>query len=164
MKKLLTLLSIFMVNQAIDAQVDLAYQMPDEAILEWANAPMTPGIRVNSAGDYMMLLERDKYKSIVDLSDEEMRLGGLRINPQTNISSRVTYYKGMSIQKVGDKDRLFIKDMPANARLTNFSWSPDEKYMAFTNTTENGVELWIVEVKKGKVKKLTTDNFECQHG
>ena len=101
MKKLLTLLSIFMVNQMIDAQVDLTYQTPDEAILEWANAPMTPGIRVNSAGDYMVLLERDKYKSIVDLSDEELRLAGLRINPETNISSRVTYYKGMAIQKSG---------------------------------------------------------------
>ncbi len=164
MKKLLTLLSIFMVNHMIDAQVDLEYQMPDEAITEWANAPVPPAIRVNSAGDYMVLLERDKYKSIVDLSDEEMRLGGLRINPQTNISSRIRYYKNMSIQKVGDKDRLIIKDMPSNARLANFAWSPDEKYMAFTNTTSNGVELWVVEVKKGQLTKLTSDNLNANMG
>jgi dipeptidyl aminopeptidase/acylaminoacyl peptidase len=164
MKRLLTLLSIFMVNQMIDAQVDLTYQTPDEAILEWANAPMTPGIRVNSAGDYMVLLERDKYKSIVDLSDEELRLAGLRINPETNISSRVTYYKGMAIQKVGDKDKMTITGMPENPRLANFNWSPDEKYMAFTNTTANGVELWVVEIKSAKAKKLTEDNLNANIG
>jgi len=164
MKKLLTLLSIFMVNQAIDAQVDLTYQTPDEAILEWASAPMTPGIRVNSAGDYMVLLKRDKYKSIVDLSDEELRLAGLRINPETNISSRVTYYKGMAIQKVGDKDQMAISGMPENPRLANFNWSPDEKHMAFTNTTSNGVELWVVEIKSAKAKKLTADNLNANIG
>jgi len=164
MKKLLTLLSIFMVNQMIDAQVDLTYQTPDEAILEWASAPMTPGIRVNSAGDYMVLLERDKYKSIVDLSDEELRLAGLRINPETNISSRVTYYKGMAIQKVGDKDQMAISGMPENPRLANFNWSPDEKHMAFTNTTANGVELWVVEIKSAKAKKLTADNLNANIG
>ena len=153
-----------MFSQAVNAQIDLAYQTPDEKILEWANAPMTPAIRVNSAGDYMVLLERDKYKSIVDLSDEEMRLGGLRINPQTNISSRVTYYKSMSVQKVGDKEAMVIKDLPSNARLANFSWSPDEKYMAFTNTTANGVELWIADVKKGKIRKLTFDNLNANMG
>ncbi|MCT4622121.1 MAG: prolyl oligopeptidase family serine peptidase [Schleiferiaceae bacterium] len=164
MKKLLTGIALLTASFMLDAQVDLAYQSPDDKIMQWADAPMTPGIRISSEGEYMVLMERDRYKSIVDLSDQEMRLGGLRINPVTNISSRVTYYKGMAIQKVGDKDKTSVSGMPSSPRLANFVWSPDEKYMAFTNTTEKGVELWVVEVKSAKATKLTSDNLNANMG
>ena len=46
----------------------------------------------------MLLIYRDGYKSIADLSIKEMRLAGLRINPVTNIGSRVTYFNEVKIQ------------------------------------------------------------------
>jgi hypothetical protein len=39
----------------------------------------------------MILTYRNTYKTLDDLNQDEMRLGGLRINPTTNISSTVTY-------------------------------------------------------------------------
>ncbi len=160
--KLLTLLMAY--SLLIDAQTDLSYQTPDAAILEWADAPMTPAIRVTTDGEYMVLLDRDKFKTIVDLSDKELRLGGLRINPVTNISSRVTYYKGMAVQKVGDKNKTLVKGLPDTPRLTNFMLSPDEEYIAFTHTTETGVELWILNLKSATAKKLSNDNLNANMG
>jgi len=160
--KLLTLLMAY--SLLTDAQTDLNYQTPDAAILEWANAPTPPSIRVTSNGEYMVLMERNKFKTIVDLSDEELRLGGLRINPVTNISSRVTYFKGLAVQKVGAKNRTDVKGLPENLRLTNFVLSPNEAYIAFTNTTKFGVELWIVELKSATAKKLSSDNLNANMG
>jgi hypothetical protein len=40
----------------------------------------------------MVFLYRDAFKTIAELSKEELRLGGLRIDPATNIGSRTRYY------------------------------------------------------------------------
>ena len=46
-------------------------------------------------------------------------------------------------------------DLPEQKRLANFSWSPDETKVAFTNTTESGVELWFLDIASTTGKKLT---------
>ena len=40
----------------------------------------------------MVLLYRNQYKSISELSETELRLAGLRINPVTNIGSRTIFH------------------------------------------------------------------------
>ena len=74
------------------AQVSLTYQKPSKEILELVDVSLAPSVLVNDSKDFMILLYRDPFKSIEDLSQEELRLAGLRINPKTNIGSRVTYY------------------------------------------------------------------------
>ena len=136
-------------------QLDLSYQVPDKAIMELADAPSTPAVRINDDGDKIILLKRNKYKSIVELSEKELRLGGLRINPVTNISSRERYFTGVSIQNVGEKSDKPVSGLPVSGRFSNFTWSPDESKMAFTNTTEEGVELWLLDIEKFEAKKLS---------
>ena len=48
-----------------------------------------------------------------------------------------------------------MQGLPKEPRLANFSWSPDESKMAFTHTTNNGVELWVLNVEDARAKKLT---------
>jgi dipeptidyl aminopeptidase/acylaminoacyl peptidase len=83
----------------------------------------------------MLLTYRNTYKTLDELSQEEMRLGGLRINPVTNISSTVTYVNNLKLRKVSDKIENQVTGLPENPKITNISWSPDEKKIAFTNTT-----------------------------
>ena len=68
------------------------------------NAPLAPSVRVTDNGDYMLLLYRDPYKSIQELSEAEMRLAGLRINPVTNIGSRTNYYNNIKIKSTSGKE------------------------------------------------------------
>ena len=51
---------------------------------------------------------------LVPLSQEELRLGGLRIDPRTNIGSRTTYYNNLRIRFLNDKkgDILDVEGMP----------------------------------------------------
>ncbi len=103
----------------------------------------------------MIFLYRDQFKSIAELSEEEMRLGGLRINPVTNINSRATYFNEIKVKSIEAEQASEVKGLPENPRLTNFSWSPDESKIAFTHTTNTGVELWILDVKNATARKLT---------
>jgi len=136
MKKLLYSLSFLLVVSSAIAQINLDYQKPPKEILDLVDVPLAPSVVMNSDGDMMLLLYRDSYKDIATLSEKELRLGGLRINPKTNIGSRVTYFNNVKIKSVTEKKERQITGLPENAKLSNFSWSPDESKMALTNTIE----------------------------
>ncbi|MFC2103941.1 prolyl oligopeptidase family serine peptidase [Bacteroidota bacterium] len=164
MKKiLLTLISAFFTISAF-SQLDLKYQTPPEEIMELADIKLPPSVYMNEEGSYAILWYRNQYKSIEELSETELRLGGLRINPVTNIYSRTRYYSKLALLDVKTGDEKDIDGLPEKARLSNFSWSPDQTMMAFTNTTLKGVELWVVDLKKSTLSKITEDNLNANLG
>ncbi|MFL1011319.1 alpha/beta hydrolase family protein [Flavisericum labens] len=145
----------------LPSQENLTYQKPSNEILELAEAPLAPSIRIDSDGKNIVFLYRSKFKSIETLSEKEMRLGGLRINPKTNINSRQRYYNNIKVRLGRKGNETNVSGLPDNPRLANFSWSPNQKMMAFTNTTLNGVELWILNIELKSVKKITVDNLNA---
>lgn len=146
------------------AQQSLTYQQPSEEILELADAELAPGVQIDSKGEHMVLLYRNQYKSIAELSETEMRLAGLRINPVTNIGSRTNYYTNLKVKKTTDKEAKQVMGLPENARLSGFSWSPDETMIACLNTTSKGVEVWVLNIKDARVTKLTDANVNANMG
>lgn len=153
-----------MISSLTFAQENLTYQKPSAEILALADYERAPSVSMDSKKEYMLLSYRNTYKTLEDLSQEEMRLGGLRINPITNISSTVTYINNLKIRKIKDKVEIQVSGLPKNALITNVSWSPNEKKIAFTNTTLTGVELWIIDVVSASAKKITTDNLNANLG
>ncbi|MEM9884773.1 MAG: prolyl oligopeptidase family serine peptidase [Bacteroidota bacterium] len=149
------LILILILPMLLTAQLDLEYQIPHEDIMVLADAPLAPLIRMNSAGDRAILLYRSPYKTIAELSETEMRLAGLRINPQTNISSRTRYYYDMKIFDVASGKEKAVSDLPERARISNIIWSYDQRKAAFTNTTTTGVELWVMDLDEGNATRLT---------
>lgn len=145
----------------VTAQENLTYQKPPQEILELVDVPLAPTTIIDSKGEMMVFLYRDQYKSIAELSETEMRLAGLRINPVTNISSRAIFYNNVQVKPVDSKEPMEVKGLPENPKLTNFSWSPDETKIAMTHTTDTGVELWVLEISTGQAKKLTDGNLNA---
>ena len=156
MKKLNILLSV-LIAFSLNAQENIKYQKPSDEILDLVEFERPPSVQYDDDKNYMVFLYRDNYKSISDLSEKELRLGGLRINPKTNIGSRVTFYNNVKIKKLKSKNSSAeqVSGLPDNPKLTNFAWSPDETKIALTNTTENGVELWVLDLETASVVKLT---------
>lgn len=156
MKKILfSFLGLFISFSGLLAQENLTYQKPPQEILELVDVPLAPSTILDSDGEMMIFLYRDQYKSIAELSEEELRLGGLRINPVTNISSRARYYNNLKVKAIDAKTPTQVEGLPEEPRLANFNWSPDESKIAFTHTTNNGVELWVLNIEDARAKKLT---------
>jgi hypothetical protein len=103
----------------------------------------------------MILRYRDAYKSIAELSEPELRLAGLRINPKTNIGSRTTYYNNLKIQAKNSDQARQVSGLPEQPRLANFALSPDQNLLAMTHTQPEGVELWLVSLEDAKAMQLT---------
>jgi dipeptidyl aminopeptidase/acylaminoacyl peptidase len=160
------LLLIFMIGIGMyaDAQVNLDYQMPHDDILSLADAPLPPLLQMNSSGDEAFVLYRKSYKSIEELSEDEMRLAGLRINPKTNISSRARYFYNMEYYDMNKLSTIAIKGIPENAKLSNFNWSRDQTKVAFTNTTEKGVQLYVLDMASKTAKRITEDYLNANMG
>lgn len=146
------------------AQENITYQKPSEPILQLADYQRPPSVMMDSKREWMVLSYRDTYKSMADLSGEEVKLAGIRVNPVTNISSTITYINNLKIKRLSDRNEMQLEGLPQNAKITYLSFSPDDSKLAFTNTTEKGVELWIADLKRKRAKKLTDENLSAVFG
>ncbi len=167
-KSILTLttvgLSLFAGRHDLYAQENIPYQLPPEEILQLADYDRAPSVTIDSEGSVMVLSYYNTYKTLEDLNQEEMRLGGLRVNPITNISSTVTYVKNLKIRATKGKTDKQVEGLPENAKISNLGMSPDEQILAFTHTTATGVELWVLDLKSAKARKLTEANTNANMG
>jgi dipeptidyl aminopeptidase/acylaminoacyl peptidase len=163
MKKI-TLLFIFLIsNTLLFAQEDIQYQKPSEEILKLVDYERPPSVKMDSKKEYMLFSYTNTYKTLNDLNEDELKLGGLRINPNTNISSTITYINNLKIRKVNDfkSEPLQVVGLPTEANIAQITWSPDDTKIAFTHTTKTGVELWMIDVKTAQAKKLTDAKLNC---
>lgn len=163
MRKLL-LLNLMLWASVISAQENLTYQKPSKEILDLVDVSPAPLVLIDDKAKYVVLRGRDSYQSIATLSEPELRLAGLRINPKTNISSRQRYYNNLSVKKTLDQKVTQVSGLPANPRLSNFRWNKAQTQIAFTHTTLSGVELWVLDVAKAKAKKLTEAKLNANMG
>lgn len=52
------------------------------------DAPSTPWVSLDRRGEWMVVMERSELPSIAELSQPELRLAGLRLNPRNFGPSR----------------------------------------------------------------------------
>ena len=164
MKKIVAFLTFLLLSSNFIAQENLSYQKPPQEILDLVEAPLAPSVWIDSKGENVVLYYRDAYKTIAELSETELRLGGLRINPKTNIGSRTRFNNNIKVKKATEKTERQLIGIPENARLSNFTVSPNEKMIAFLHTSNNGVELWLADIEKGSANKLSALKVNANMG
>ncbi|MCZ2101424.1 MAG: prolyl oligopeptidase family serine peptidase [Chitinophagales bacterium] len=139
----------------IYAQSEFAYQQPDGDILALADARPAPVIRMKTDASKAVLLFRNSYKSIAELSEPEMKLAGIRVNPNTNGQSRGIYYTDVEVLDIQSGKTYQVTNKPNNPQLSNFSWNYAQDKMAFLHTTESGIELWVLDIESRVCKRLS---------
>ena len=158
------LIILLFLGFAAFSQENSTFQQPSASILALADFQRAPTVSMDSKKEYMLLSYRNTYKTLDDLNQDEMRLGGLRINPTTNISSSVTYINNLKIRKISDLNEIQVLGLPENAKITFVSWSPNEKRIAFTNTSSSGNSLWYIDVVTATATKITNYNLNANLG
>ncbi|TDP00817.1 prolyl oligopeptidase family serine peptidase [Flavobacterium sp. 245] len=164
MKLKVTLLLFLNVGLFAFAQESLTYQKPSKSILDLADYERAPTVSMDTKKEYMLLMYRPTYKTLDDLNQEELRLGGLRINPITNISSTVTYLNNLKVRKINNTAEVQVSGLPSNPKISNILWSPNDKKILFSHTTATGVELWILDVATASATKLTEGTVNANLG
>ncbi len=144
---------LLLVSSTISAQT--SYQTPPASIADLVNAPSTPAVTFSKDGSFMLLLERTESPSIEDLAQPELRIAGLRINPSTSGPSRAGGYTNLKIKKTATGEEIQVTGLPSQAKMSGFTFSLDERYLAFTQTEAKGISLWVVDLSTNTAKALT---------
>jgi dipeptidyl aminopeptidase/acylaminoacyl peptidase len=150
----------------IEAQNSFTYKQPRKDILDLVNVERAPSVLKDDQNNFMIFIYRPEYKSIKELSQKEMRLAGLRVNPLLYIGSRTTYYNKLRVLslKSNNKTPMDISGFPENPKLSNFVFSPDQSMIAMTNTTKDKVELWVLNIEKKEASKIETPALNASLG
>ena len=130
------------------------YKVPPDVIRSLIDADPQPTISLTKEGDLGLVLFRDGYQSIDELAKDELRIAGTRLDPVRYTSSRMTYYKSFSLIDIKSGDNISL-DFPLNGKFSFFRWSPNEEKVAYTNTTDKGVELWVLDIKSKTSQKVS---------
>ncbi|MGX1800813.1 S9 family peptidase [Brevundimonas naejangsanensis] len=141
---------------AVAQEAAPTYQQPPAPIAQILDAKPNPGVSVSPDRKTLLLTDRSNLPSIAELSEPMLRLAGYRINPRNNgpANSRVSWLTGLSFQSIEGGAARPVTGLPANARLTNTSWAPDGRTVAFLVNVPNGLELWVADVAQAKARKL----------
>ena len=153
-KKLFFLLISALVAAAATSQEALKYQLPPEEIMKIVDAPVPPQVSISPDKSKMLVIVRAPIITISELSEEELRIAGLRINPANNGPSRQTYNKGYFLINIDGSDSRPVNGIPDLPNLSMPEWSPDGTRFAFTNTGKSGIELWICDISTLKLTKV----------
>ncbi len=129
------------------------YQSPPQAMIDMVDAPLIPQTSLSPTNEWIMLLERPALQSVNELSQPELRLAGLRINPRNNDQSRTNHATGMRFVRLSDRSERLVAGLPANARIGEALWSPDGKRVAFSLVREAAIELMVVDLTNGMQAK-----------
>ena len=130
------------------------YKIPPEVIRTLVESDPQPSLNLNDKGTLGLILRRDGFQSIADLAKDELRIAGTRLDPVRYTSYRMTSYKSFSLIDIKSGSEIKV-EYPKNGKFSFFTWSPDEKKIAFTNTTNNGVELWVLDINSKKSSRLS---------
>src|SRR6476620_2354305 len=128
------------------AQYDVTYKTLLNEILDLVMAKPTPGVNVDSKGQWMILTERSSFPTIEDMAQPELRIAGLRINPRNFGPSRSAYGVNLQLKHIPDNKTFDITGLPANLKAGNLQWNPDETKVAFTNTSLDRIDLYVVDL------------------
>jgi dipeptidyl aminopeptidase/acylaminoacyl peptidase len=127
------------------------YLTPPKAIVDILDAPPLPGVTVSPGRDTVALLPRRSMPSIAELSQPVLRLAGIRINPANNGPHRAPAGTGITLRTIATGAERQVQ-IPAGARVGHVTFSPDGKRLYFTNTRDNRVDLYLVDIATGQAR------------
>lgn len=164
-RHLILLLSVIIVIDLTGQTSNITeYQMPPKAIADLIETPPIPYVRIDPTHRWMLLQEYTNLISIDEMAQPELRLAGIRVNPQNHGKSRSRYMTGLKLQNINTGKEFSIDGIPKNAKIRNINWAPDGNHLAFLNSKKNGQDLWIIDVSKKSAKMVIKNKISSVYG
>ncbi len=127
------------------AQPAAGYMTPPKAIVDIMTAEPLPAVAMSPNRDLIALATRSGMPPITEVAQPMLRVGGMRINPRNNGPHRGATGTGIVLKTIATGAERKVP-VPANARIGTPKFSPDGKRIAFTNSRDTAIDLYIAEV------------------
>lgn len=136
------------------AQTDVKYQLPPKVIMDLADVKPVPSPYINHDGSLIVFIQNADRMSLEMLAEPELKLAGLRINPNNCNKSRQNPGIGIRIQNMKTGKDQSVKGLPEKLAIMYAQYSPRENYFSFVNCLSDKLELWIIDLKTFEAIKI----------
>lgn len=157
MKKLVLFFSALAIFTALVAQEPTRYMEPAKELLNIIDAPSTPSLSVNPSRTHVLFVYPQEMPDIADLAQPELRLAGLRINPENFGVSKPRYWEKITFRKFDGKNEFPLSGLPEEGKIRLYRWSPDGTKLAVVVYLPKTIELWVADVQTGKATRWASN-------
>jgi dipeptidyl aminopeptidase/acylaminoacyl peptidase len=133
---------------------DDGYKTPPKDITDMLLAKPTPGVSIDDKGEWMLFTETNSYRSVEELARPELRIAGLRIDPNNFAPSRQNFISNIYLKDISTGKEHKIIGLPSPLFASAFSWSPNGKKIGFLHTTAARVDLYVVDITTKKATRI----------
>ncbi len=151
---LLTCCILVLTGFSTFAQEDVSYKLPPKDIADLLLAKPAPSVSIDTKGEWMLITEVSLYPSVEELAQPELRLAGLRINPNNYAPSRQTFINNLYLKNIATGRELSINGLPAPLNAGAVTWSPNDKKIAFTHTSNDRVDIYVIDLATQQAVKI----------
>jgi dipeptidyl aminopeptidase/acylaminoacyl peptidase len=130
------------------------YKTPPKDIMDLVMVKPTPNVSLDDKAEWMLFSQSNSFPSVEELARPELRIAGLRINPNNFAPSRQTFINDLWFKNLSSNKEFKIAGLPSPLMAGSISWSPNDKKIAFTHTTSDRVDLYVIDVATQKATKI----------
>jgi len=147
---------IFVIALSISfiAKAQDTYTLPPKDIVDMLLAKSSPGVSMDDKGEWILFTESSSYPSVEELARPELKIAGLRINPSNFAPSRQNYVNNVWLKNIKTEKEYKISGLPNPLFAGNFRWNPKQNKIAFTQTTRDRVDLYVIDIATQKAVKM----------
>ena len=131
------------------AQEPTRYMEPAKELLEIIDAPSTPSLILSPTNEHALFAYPQEMPDISEMAQPELRLAGIRINPENFGSSKPRLWQKLAFRKFEGKDEYEITGLPKEGKIESFRWSPNGTKLAIVVYLPKTIELWVAKTTNG---------------
>jgi dipeptidyl aminopeptidase/acylaminoacyl peptidase len=150
----ITAISLLLITNFAKAQDNASYQLPPKAIMDMLLAKPTPNVSIDDKAQWMLFIETNSYPSVEELARPELKIAGLRINPANYAPSRQNFINNLYLKNISTGKEYKISGLPSPIMAGSVNWNPNNKKIAFTQTNNDHVDLYVIDVATQKAMKV----------
>jgi dipeptidyl aminopeptidase/acylaminoacyl peptidase len=130
------------------------YLRAPDPVRKVLDARLPPAMFPSPTGDRVLLARALRYPPVAELAEPMLKLAGVRLHPHNNARQGDGHWVELALQPVPDGPARTVT-LPKDARVGTLRWNAIGTKVAFTNVTPTGVELWVLDVKTAKTRRIS---------
>ena len=158
------IVGLLLLVKIIIAQDEQGYQTPPKEIVELVLAKPTPSVSIDRRGEWMLLMEGSPLPSVEEMAQPELRIAGIRINPNTFGPSRGAHFTNFQLKNIRTGKVSDVNGLPKELRASGVQWNAKENKIAFTHTTDEEISLWVIDIATATARRITDDALNAVMG
>lgn len=140
------------------------YQQPPAELADLVNLTPDPLLVFGPHEHWLLVADRDSYPPIELLRQQELKLAGVRLNPDAFTPHAISGFSNPRFRHIETGEERPIAGLPTEARIRNLRWSPTGDRLACCLLTPVGLQLWLIDYATAQAQAITPPDINNSLG